>query len=203
MITTTTTGIITIIMTDADGLYRLTAWTSPSFPTGAFSYSHGLEWAVEAGRVTNEADMRGWIEHCLANGVGRTDGALLAAGYRAAKDDARLDELIDLAGAWRATSETALESAQPGAAFLTTVRAAWPSPALDHFAALCGDRKPGLALCFGVAAAEIARYRIVRVLRIPALERTSLAAAPRRIQRGNGPRAISQHQATRFESGPK
>ncbi len=80
IITILMTGIITTIMTDADGLYRLTAWTSPSFPTGAFSYSHGLEWAVEAGRVTSEADMRGWIEHCLACGVGRTDGALLAAG---------------------------------------------------------------------------------------------------------------------------
>jgi urease accessory protein len=79
IIITLMTDTITTILTDQDGLYRLTAWTSPAFPTGAFSYSHGLEWAVEAGRVTGEADMRGWIEHCLANGVGRTDGALLAA----------------------------------------------------------------------------------------------------------------------------
>ncbi len=33
----------------AAALYRLMAWLSPSFPVGAFSYSGGLEWAVEAG----------------------------------------------------------------------------------------------------------------------------------------------------------
>jgi urease accessory protein len=147
---------MTIIITGMiEALYRLTAWTSPSFPTGAFSYSHGLEWAVEAGRVTSERDLFDWIAHGLEFGVARVDGALLAAGFRAAGDETRLSELIDLACAWRATSETALESAQPGSAFLTTVRAAWPSPALDRFTALCGDRKPGMALCFGVAAAPL------------------------------------------------
>ena len=150
------TTITTITMTEAEALYRLTAWTSPAFPTGAFSYSHGLEWAVEAGRVTSEADLEDWIAHGLAHGAGLVDGALLAAGYRAASDEARLTELIDLACAWRATSEMALEAAQTGAAFLATLRAAWPSPALDRFAALCGDRQPGLALTFGVAAAGTA-----------------------------------------------
>ena len=34
----------TAMNTDATaGLYRLLAWGSPAFPTGAFSYSHGLE----------------------------------------------------------------------------------------------------------------------------------------------------------------
>ena len=37
-------------------LYRLMAWLSPSFPVGAFSYSSGLEWAVEAGDVTDADD---------------------------------------------------------------------------------------------------------------------------------------------------
>jgi urease accessory protein len=150
------TAAITTIMTDAQSLYRLTAWTSPAFPTGAFSYSHGLEWAVEAGRVTSEAELEDWIAHGLAHGVGLVDGALMAAGYRAAFDESRLSELIDLACAWRATSEMALESAQTGAAFLATLRSAWPSPALDRFASLCGERQPGLALTFGVAAAETA-----------------------------------------------
>jgi len=184
MIITRTGTTITTIMTDEEGLYRLAAWTSPSFPTGAFSYSHGLEWAVEAGRVTNEAEMRGWIEHCLANGIGRVDGALLAAGYRAVHDDSRLDELIDLAAAWRATSETALESAQPGAAFLTTVRAAWPSPALDRFAALCGERKPGLALCFGVAAAESASLDLSLFFYLSALAAHQVSAGVRLIPLG-------------------
>jgi urease accessory protein len=84
------------------------------------------------------------------------DGALLAAGFRSAAAEARLSELIDLACAWRATSETALESAQTGAAFCATLRAAWPTPSLERFGALCGERQPGLALTFGVAAADVA-----------------------------------------------
>ena len=36
-------------------LYRLLAWLSPSYPVGAFSYSSGLEWAVEAGDVNDAA----------------------------------------------------------------------------------------------------------------------------------------------------
>src|SRR4051794_38868746 len=38
---------------DPGALYRLMAWLSPSYPVGAFSYSSGIEWAVEAGDITN------------------------------------------------------------------------------------------------------------------------------------------------------
>ena len=37
---------------DASALYRLMAWLSPAYPIGAFSYSSGIEWAVEAGDIT-------------------------------------------------------------------------------------------------------------------------------------------------------
>src|SRR5207248_2839799 len=37
------------------GLYRLMTWLSPSFPVGAFSYSSGIEWAVEAGDIIGAA----------------------------------------------------------------------------------------------------------------------------------------------------
>ena len=36
---------------NAPALYRLMAWLSPSYPVGAFSYSSGIEWAVEAGDI--------------------------------------------------------------------------------------------------------------------------------------------------------
>ena len=39
----------TITTTTDNRLPRLLAWLSPAFPTGAFAYSHGLEWAIEAG----------------------------------------------------------------------------------------------------------------------------------------------------------
>ena len=66
-------GII-ITMTD---LLALLAWTSPAFPTGSFACSHGLEWAVEAGDVRDEATLLAWIEDLLAHGSGRVVTRLL------------------------------------------------------------------------------------------------------------------------------
>ena len=54
---------------EAAALYRLMTWLSPSFPVGAFSYSSGIEWAVEAGDIADAGepaalalrDAHGWI----------------------------------------------------------------------------------------------------------------------------------------------
>src|SRR5271156_6414590 len=40
---------------EAAALYRLMTWLSPSFPVGGFAYSSGIEWAVEAGDITDAA----------------------------------------------------------------------------------------------------------------------------------------------------
>ena len=40
---------------EAAALYRLMTWLSPAFPVGGFSYSSGIEWAVEAGDITDAA----------------------------------------------------------------------------------------------------------------------------------------------------
>ncbi len=156
MIMTTITAIITtIIMTEAAGLYRLMTWLSPAYPTGGFSYSHGLEYAVEAGMVTTGEALFDWIETTLSDGPGLIDGALLAAAWRAvqADDDAALTTVVEIAACWRGTSETALEAFQPGAAFLSTCRAAWPDPWLDRLAGLLGERPLAHAVAVGVAAA--------------------------------------------------
>ena len=42
-------------------LYRLMAWLSPAYPVGAFSYSSGIEWAVEAGDISDARDAGGWL----------------------------------------------------------------------------------------------------------------------------------------------
>src|SRR4029078_5527728 len=62
---------------DSAGLFRLLAWLSPSYPIGAFSYSHGLEYAIEAGLVRDRASLGDWIAGVLRHGSGRIDGALL------------------------------------------------------------------------------------------------------------------------------
>jgi urease accessory protein len=52
----TTITTITIMTTGEDERFlRLLTWLSPAFPTGGFAYSHGLEWAVEAGDARSTA----------------------------------------------------------------------------------------------------------------------------------------------------
>jgi urease accessory protein len=118
-------------------LYQLLAWNSPSYPTGAFSYSHGLEWAVEEGTVKNVGQLVEFVEAVLARGGGWIDAVLFVHTWRAARvdDPSLLDEISELAAAFRGTAETALESHQQGAAFLQITRQAWPHPAIEAFAA--------------------------------------------------------------------
>lgn len=136
------------------GLYRLMTWLSPAYPLGAFSYSHGLEYAVEVGRVATAATLVDWVATVLEAGAGRVDGALFAAAWRAADggDDLALDQAAALASAWRGSAETALESGQQGAAFLTVTRTAWPHPALDALAARTEGQVP-LSVAVGAACA--------------------------------------------------
>jgi urease accessory protein len=117
----------------ADPLYRLLAWLSPAYPIGAFSYSHGIETAVEEGLVTNRVSLIGWLETVLTDGTGRVDGALFAAAWRAAEEKnwSLFDSIAERAAAWRGTSEMALESRQQGGSFLSITRNAWKHPDLD------------------------------------------------------------------------
>jgi urease accessory protein len=118
-------------------LYRLLAWLSPSFPLGAFSYSHGLEAAVAAGMVHDRATLQGWIAAIVGRGSGRIDADILRDAYRAAEagDPAAVAAANQRGCAFRATAELALEAGQQGDAFLNTCLAAWPEPFLAEWAA--------------------------------------------------------------------
>ena len=75
---------------EAAALYRLMTWLSPAFPVGAFSYSSGIEWAVEAGDIVDVTTLQDWLAAMLADGPGFCDGVFLAHAHRAAasSDDA-------------------------------------------------------------------------------------------------------------------
>jgi urease accessory protein len=118
-------------------LYRLLNWLSPAFPVGAFSFSHGLEAAVESGAVDRRAALEKWIAAVVTHGSGRIDVDILRDAHRAASagDLPALVVANRRGAAFRATAETALETAAQGGAFLDTCRAAWPDPLLDRWAA--------------------------------------------------------------------
>lgn len=106
---------------NASALQSLTALLSPAYPVGAYSYSHGLEWAVEAGTVGDAAGLARWTADLVAFGAGRSDAVLLAHAMEA-EDPAPLAEL---AAALAPSAERLLETTAQGAAFARTTSAAW------------------------------------------------------------------------------
>lgn len=124
---------------EAAALYRLMTWLSPSFPVGAFSYSSGIEWAVEAGDITDAASFRDWLCAMLTEGSGYCDAVFLAQAHRAAsaRDDASLRDIAELAAAFVPSRERQLETTTQGRAFIDIARAAWPSAGLDNLVAAC------------------------------------------------------------------
>jgi urease accessory protein len=115
------------------GFLPLMVWLSPSFPVGAFAYSHGIEWVVEAGDIKDAATLESWLDDLLAHGGPWSDAVLLACAHRAAErgDQAALAEVTELAAAFAPSKERRLETLKQGEAFLQAVRAAWPCAALD------------------------------------------------------------------------
>src|SRR5258708_16534357 len=138
----------------SDPLYRLIAWLSPAYPIGAFSYSHGIETAVEEGLIKHRVELVAWLESVLLQGTGAVDGALFAAAWRAAdaQDWPGFDAIAERAAAWRGTSEMALESRQQGGSFLSITRTAWPHDALDAAHQRLGGEL-ALPVAVGLAAA--------------------------------------------------
>ena len=100
-----------------ESLSRLLTWLSPAFPIGAFAYSHGLEWAVEAGDVRDEASLLDWVQDVLHHGSGRSDVILLRHAYRAPDQQALL-ELAELAEAAQPCRERREETLGQGGAFV-------------------------------------------------------------------------------------
>jgi urease accessory protein len=139
---------------DAAALYRLMTWLSPAFPVGAFSYSSGIEWAVEAGDITNAETLRGWLAAMLADGSGFCDAVFLAHAHRAveAGDDGALREAAELAAAFVPSRERQLETSTQGRAFIETARAAWTSPELEQALSRC-DGAPVYPVSVGLVAA--------------------------------------------------
>jgi len=139
-------------------LLRLQSWLSPAFPTGSYSYSHGLEWAVEAGHVSNSKSLVDWLEADLCYGSGRNEAIFFSEAWRCTRDDdrTRLFEIAELAAAFRGTSEFALESSQQASACNSMLRRVWPDRLLDALSQWLSERHvpPALSVVLGARSAK-------------------------------------------------
>jgi urease accessory protein len=117
-------------------LYRLMAWMSPSYPVGAFSYSSGIEWAVETRDIGDAESLRRWLAVTVGEGGGFCDAVFFVHAHRslAGKAPAALRAVAELAAAFAPSKERHQETTSQGAAFLAAAGAAWPCAALDFLA---------------------------------------------------------------------
>ncbi len=129
---------------------KLFAWLSPSFPVGSFAFSHGLEWAVDAGDIREATDLRSWLDDLLHQGAMRADAVLLAATWR---DPACVLPVNELALALAPSAERRLETSAQGNAFLAAVLAAWPTPLLERLRDALEDGDIAYPVALGLAAA--------------------------------------------------
>ena len=107
-------------------MLRLLAWLSPAFPTGAYAYSHGLEWAVETGAITDGDTLHAWIADVLTHGTARNDAILLRHAHRTPSN---LETVNELAAANASSRERLMETLDQGTAFAAAA-AAWQPPEL-------------------------------------------------------------------------
>ena len=139
-------------------LLRQQSWLSPVFPIGSYSYSHGIEWAVEAGYIKDRTLLVDWLQADLCYGSGRNEKIFFTEAWDAAikEDHERLLEVAELAAVFRGTSEFALESSQQASACLATLRAVWPDRILDWLFHTLRERyiSPALAVVLGISSAR-------------------------------------------------
>jgi urease accessory protein len=142
--------------TDLDlRLLRLMHLVSPSLPVGGFTYSQGIEWAVETGWIRNAEDLEGWMADQIQANLVFLDLPLLMRLQLAAaeRDQAATGHWVDWLLAGRETSELRREEADRGRA-LADLLIAWGLPdALDWKPLLARSQTAGFS--FAAAAWQI------------------------------------------------
>ena len=112
---------MTMVTVNTDlALLRLLQIVSPNLPTGAYSYSQGLEWAVEAGWVTDSESFRQWLQEQAHGAMVQQELPLLRLLYEAYqnRDEALAMKLCSTVIALRETTELRDEERQRGRAML-------------------------------------------------------------------------------------
>ena len=95
--------------------HKVMAWLSPSFPLGAFAYSHGLEFEISEGNVSTSEELYEWLKDILRFGSVWNDLVLFCNSYKT--DVNSLNELSGIAKAFAQSKERYYETIEMGNAF--------------------------------------------------------------------------------------
>ncbi|MDQ3060111.1 MAG: urease accessory protein UreF [Pseudomonadota bacterium] len=140
----------------AASLLQLIWLASPALPVGGFSYSEGLEIAVERAGVGTESRAADWLADQLHLTLARGDLAVIAQAIPAwrAGDLPRICQLNDWVLQTRETSELRLQAEQMGRSLLDWLRNHDGANAA-HIAA-CAQMQPTYPVAFALAASQTA-----------------------------------------------
>ena len=140
----------------AASLLQLIWLASPALPVGGFSYSEGLEAAVEWGGINHEASAADWLSAQLQLSLARSDLPVIAAALTAwrAEDLARIRELNDWLLQTRETSEMRQQTEQMGKSLLEWLRNHEGADAARI--AACAALPPTYPVAFALAASPTA-----------------------------------------------
>ena len=136
-------------------LLQLMWLASPALPVGSFSYSEGLEAAVEAGLVCTEAQAADWLINQLHIGLARSDLPVVLRSVKAwrAQDSEAIVSLNQWVLSTRETHEIAQQTMQMGRSMVEWLRNRQPSDErLARLAAL--EPAPTWPVAFALAAAQ-------------------------------------------------
>ena len=128
-------------------LIKLLQLVSSTLPTGSFSYSQGLEWAVENGWVKDSESLTAWLTDCLARSLSGVDLPILREMYHGCskQDWQRLEYCCDLLLACRESRELQEEERQRGRALSVLLRDLQMIPDVGCFNLLCRSQLAGFA----------------------------------------------------------
>ncbi len=139
-------------------LQRLLSWTSPAFPIGAFSYSGGLEAAIDVDLVRDRDTLEDWCRFHLRSGAAIQDGWAVHAAMTC--ED--LPALNSLSLALRQTRETRQELALLGDAFAKVMTTVWALDLAPELRERCADKS--YPVLFGLAARQFEIEPVAAVL---------------------------------------
>ncbi|MFK7751002.1 MAG: urease accessory protein UreF [Sedimentitalea sp.] len=108
---------------NTEATLTLAHWLSPSYPVGAFAYSHGLETLIQSRALTTAQDLQCWLLDVLEHGSGRADAVLVSCAYQAEADE--LAHIDASARAFAGSGERLRETVLQGAAFVRTTHDIW------------------------------------------------------------------------------
>lgn len=153
---------IRIIMTKQLALLRLMHLISPTLPIGSFTYSQGIEWAVETGWIKDASSLQMWLASQLNSSITQVELPLLKRLYLAwqANDLVAVEYWIAFSNASRETSELVLEEKNRGRALTDLLIALELPQAAAHKPLLSQSQVAAFALasCYWQIPLEQAAY---------------------------------------------